>query len=144
MKIALTCSAITRKNGGNMFFFAELVGECDSIGKSELRTEMRNHTHNFMFLRTKMERAFAAFRISVELALPLSKKLMKRHTTSCKDSQISMHGKNIFLFIHGNYSSHRNCFLSNTRKPFGDLTLPKEVEHFFLNHSRIKEFSIYM
>src|SRR5688572_25411103 len=125
MKISFASSPITIKNDCNFFFLFQFAGQCNSNGHAILGSQVRDHSYNMMFVRTKMERSISAFCIAHQRALPLSKQSFKRHFSACKDAQIPMHRQNVFILVQGLRYSHSNGFLSNSTKPFTDLILPK-------------------
>src|SRR5688500_8101393 len=98
MKISFAGTSVPIKNGCNFFFIFQLARQCNTIGHSVLRSKVRNHSNDMMFVGTEMERAVPAFCITAHSSLPLRKKPVQRKVSGSKYTEVSMHGQNVFVF----------------------------------------------
>src|SRR5690625_4269600 len=103
---------------------------------------MRNHPTDVKSSASKMKGTVSATGKTIRAPLPLPKQLFQRYVPACKDTKIPVHGKNPLLRLHGQGGPYRNTFLSYPTKPLRNLSLPQQMQHFFLNHPRIKKFGI--
>src|SRR5690606_42114062 len=93
--------------------FLEFVRKSDSVGDTHLGSEVRNHPDNLVFLGSEVERTIAAFGKPVGLSLPLREESVQRNIASCQYPQITVHWKDVFVFVKNSGHTHRNRFLTD-------------------------------
>ena len=76
MKIAFTRSSVAGKGNGYFLFLFQLTGQRNTVTHAKLRTEVRYHAYDMMFIRTKVKTSFAPLRKSIFLTLKLLKQLL--------------------------------------------------------------------
>jgi hypothetical protein len=95
-----------------------------------------------VFATTEMKTSFACFTVALLCTLPLQKEFMQGHLPSGKNAQIAMKGHDPFVRLQSEGSPHCDRLLSNTTKPFRDLALPKQDQHFVFDHPGPQEVPI--
>ena len=87
-----------------------------------------------VFGAAEMKTSFAAFAVSLFVALPLHKQFTERHVSTSKHSQIAVQGHHPLVGIQCRCNTGRDGFLANATEPFTDFTLAQKHQHFFFDH----------
>jgi hypothetical protein len=95
-----------------------------------------------MFPVAKMKTSFPPLTVSFLRALPLHEKFAQRHFAGSKNAEIAVKGHDPFIGLQGQGSAYGNGFLPDTAEPFGDLSLPQQHQHFFLDHAGPEQYFI--
>ena len=135
MEVPLRCPPIPRKSQTNRGFLVQSMGQRSAVGQGQLRTQMRNHADHRMFTTSEMKRTLPGLTVTRGLALKLGKQACQIHPPRCKYTQIAVQRKNKFIRTQGHGGPDRNSFLTNARKPFGNLSLTKEDQHFLFDQA---------
>jgi hypothetical protein len=139
VEIAFGSCSIAGENRGNTLFRADLIGQRDAIGHTELGTQMRDHSDDLEFLCTEVKGAVATFGKSTWLSHPLGEQSVERNFPSGKDTEIPVHGQDVFIAIQGKAAPNGDSFLTDTGEPFRQFPLAQEHEHFLLDHARLQD-----
>src|SRR5690554_776798 len=97
---------------------------------------MRDHSNDIIIHRPEVKRAISSFGKASHFSLKLSKKSFQRNITRCKNTKISVHRQDYFVFFHCISSSYTDCLLSPTGEPLRNLPLTQKNQHFFFNEAR--------
>ena len=91
-----------------------------------------------------MKTAVATFGVAIGFPLKLCKQALQRNLARGKNTQVAVHGQDVFVFGHGIGTTYRYSFLTPARKPFADFSLTQQNEHFFLDEARQGQLFVYL
>jgi hypothetical protein len=143
MKIALACATIAGKGHGHFAFPLQLMGKRHAIGNGQLRTKVADHAAYMVFPCAKMKASLTPLAIAILIALPLHKKLTKRHISTGKYAKVAVQGHYPFIGIKRHGYPGRNGLLPYSAEPLGYFSLPEQHQHFFLDHPGQKQPAVY-
>ena len=119
---------------------ASILG--DAVGHTQLRTEVRDHPDDLVFLGAEVEGAVASFGKTVGLPLPLREQPVQRDFARGEHPEVAVHRQDVFVRIERCGDADRDGFLPDSGEPFGDFPLADEHQHLLLDQAWFQDVSI--
>lgn len=124
VEVAFARSAVAGEHERRLARPVQLAGQGDAVCNPQLRAQMRNHPHQPVLHRTEVERAVAAVRKSVGLALELGEEAAAGDAPRGEYAEVAVHGQDELVCIHRRRGADRDGLLAHAAEPFGDFSLP--------------------
>ena len=123
VEVAFAGPAVAGVGERHFGLFLQQIGQGNATGHGQLRSEVRNHTHNVVLVGTKVEAAVPALSKAQALTLPLRKQAPQRHLAPREHAQVAVQRQNVLIRFQCQRATHRNGLLSDARKPLTHLAL---------------------